>query len=59
MGTLGPSIANLAGGNMRGSCEPPGTGTPVPPHTAFLTQAGQGDEAYCAKYPVSGPLPIP
>ena len=34
-------------------------GTPVPPRTAFLTQAGQGDEAYCAKYPVSGPLSIP
>src|SRR5690242_13452136 len=23
---LGPSIANLAGGNMQGSCEPPGPG---------------------------------
>ena len=135
---LGPSIANLAGGNMQGSCEPPadqpgtiwstfqprpnipqaltnwvptppeaaapplfcpkspplgnqlvncfsflcdsltyipGTdvpvatchcpigeslaGTPVPPHTAFLTQAGQGDPAYCAMNPVSGPLSIP
>lgn len=130
---LGPSIANLAGGNMQGSCEPsPDTiwstyqprpnipqaltnwvptvpeasapplfcpkvpplgnqlvncfsflcdtqtyinnvpvvtchcpigeslaGTPVPPHTAFLTQAGQGDPAYCAMHPVSGPLSIP
>jgi hypothetical protein len=135
---LGVSIANLAGGNMQGSCEPPadqpGTiwstfqprpnipqaltnwvptppeaaapplfcpkslglgaqsvncfsflcdsltyipstdvpvatchcpigeslaGTPVSPATAFLTQAGQGDQAYCAKYPVSGPLSIP
>jgi hypothetical protein len=131
---LGPSIANLAGGNMQGSCEPPGpdtiwstfqprpnipqaltnwvptppeaaapplfcpkslnlgsqsvncfsflcdtqtyinnvpvvtchcpigeslAGTPVSPATAFLTQAGQGDQAYCAKYPVSGPLSIP
>ncbi len=133
---LGPSIANLAGGNMQGSCEPPpdkpGTiwstyqprpnipqaltnwvptlpeaaapplfcpkspplgnqlvncfsflcnsqtyinnvpvvtchcpigeslaGTPVPPRTAFLTQAGQGDEATCAMYPVSGPISLP
>ena len=131
---LGTSIANLAGGNMQGSCEPPGpdtiwstfqvrpnipqaltnwvptppeaaappllcpkslnlgsqsvncfsflcdtqtyinnvpvvtchcpigeslAGTPVAPATAFLTQAGQGDQAYCAKYPVSGPLSIP
>jgi hypothetical protein len=135
---LGVSIANLAGGNMQGSCEPPadqpgtiwstfqprpnipqaltnwvptppeaaapplfcpkspplgnqlvncfsflcdsltyipGTdvpvatchcpigeslaGTPVPPATAFLTQAGQGDPAYCAMHPVSGPLSIP
>ena len=131
---LGPSIANLAGGNMQGSCEPPGpgqiwstyqprpnipqaltnwvptlleaaapplfcpknpphgnqlvncfsfvcdsqtyinnvpvvtchcpigeslAGTPVPPHTAFLTQAGQGDPTTCAKYPVSGPISIP
>ena len=130
---LGPSIANLAGGNMQGSCEPsPDTiwstyqprpnipqaltnwvptlpeaaapplfcpkslgrgnqlvncfsfkcnsqtyinnvpvvtchcpigeslaGTPVPPRTAFLTQAGQGDEATCAMYPVSGPISLP
>jgi len=133
---LGPSIANLAGGNMQGSCEPPpdkpGTiwstyqprpnipqaltnwvptlpeaaapplfcpkspplgsqlvncfsflcdsqtyinnvpvvtchcpigeslaGTPVPPRTAFLTQAGQGDQATCAMYPVSGPISLP
>ena len=128
---LGPSIANLAGGNMQGSCEPPPdtiwstyqprpnipqaltnwvptlpeaaapplfcpkslgrgnqlvncfsfkcdsqtyinpvvtchcpigeslAGTPVPPRTAFLTQAGQGDEATCAKYPVSGPISLP
>ena len=127
---LGPSIANLAGGNMQGSCEPPepGTiwstyqprpnipqeltgwepaaapplfcpknpplgnqlvncfsflcdsqryinnapvvtchcpigeslaGTPVPPRTAFLTQAGQGDRAYCAMHPVSGPISLP
>jgi hypothetical protein len=131
---LGPSIANLAGGNMQGSCEPPGpgqiwstfqprpnipqaltnwvptspeaaapplfcpkspplgnqsvncfsflcdsqtyinnvpvvtchcpigeslAGTPVAPATAFLTQAGQGDPAYCAMHPVSGPLSIP
>ena len=131
---LGPSVANLAGGNMQGSCNPPApgqiwstyelrpnipqaltnwvptppeaaappllcpkslnlgsqsvncfsflcdtqtyinnmpvvtchcpigeslAGTPVAPATAFLTQAGQGDQAYCAKYPVSGPLSIP
>jgi hypothetical protein len=34
-------------------------GTPVPPATAFLTQAGQGDRAYCAMHPVSGPLLLP
>jgi hypothetical protein len=131
---LGPSIANLAGGNMQGSCEPPKpgeiwstyqprdnipqaltgwiptlpeaaapplycpkvpplgnklvncfsflcdsqtyinnvpvvtchcpigeslAGTPVPPRTAFLTQAGQGDRATCAMYPVSGPISLP
>ncbi|MBV8520737.1 MAG: hypothetical protein JOY71_01160 [Acetobacteraceae bacterium] len=130
---LGPSIANVAGGNMQGSCEPPGpdtiwstfqprpnipqaltnwvptppeaaapplfcpksvnlgsqsvncfsflcdsqryinnvpvvtchcpigeslAGTPVRPATAFLTQAGQGDQAYCVRYPVSGPISI-
>jgi hypothetical protein len=131
---LGPSIANLAGGNMQGSCEPPGpdtiwstyqprpnipqaltnwvptppeasapplfcpkslnlgnqlvncfsflcdsqtyinnvpvvtchcpigeslAGTSVPPHTSFLTQAGQGDQAFCAEHPVSGPISFP
>jgi hypothetical protein len=133
---LGVSIANLAGGNMQGSCEPPadqpGTiwstfqprpnipqaltnwdptppadaappllcpkrlglgnqlvncfsflcnkqryinnvpvvtchcpigeslaGTPVAPATAFLTQAGKGNEAFCAMNPVSGPLSLP
>jgi hypothetical protein len=126
---LGPSIANLAGGNMQGSCEPPRqdtiwstyqprpnipqapgwsnaaapplfcskrlnlgnqlvncfsflcdseryinnvpvvtchcpigeslAGTVVPPHTSFLTQAGQGDEAFCADHPVSGPISLP
>jgi hypothetical protein len=131
---LGPSIANLAGGNMQGSCEPPKpgqiwstyqprpnipqaltnwvptlpeaaapplfcpkrpplgnqlvncfsflcdsqtyinnvpvvtchcpigeslAGTPVQPRTAFLTQAGQGDQAACAMYPVSGPISLP
>ena len=126
---LGPSIANLAGGNMQGSCEPPRpdtiwstyqprpnipqaltdwvpapapplfcpkrlglgnqlvncfsflcdsqtyinnapvvtchcpigeslAGTAVPPHTAFLTQAGQGDQTYCNMHPVSGPIQI-
>src|ERR1700737_2414182 len=127
---LGPSIANLAGGNMQGSCEPPRpdtiwstyqprpnipqaltdwvpapapplfcpkrlglgnqlvncfsflcdsqtyinnapvvtchcpigeslAGTAVPPHPAFLTQAGQGDEEFCAMHPVSGPISLP
>lgn len=131
---LGPSIANLAGGNMLGTCEPPGpgqiwstyqprpnipqeitnwvpslpeaaapplfcpkrrnlgnqlvncfsfacdsqtyinnvpvvtchcpigeslAGTPVPAHTSFLTQAGQGDRAFCADHPVSGPISFP
>jgi hypothetical protein len=127
---LGPSIANLAGGNMQGSCEPPRpdtiwstfqprpnipqaltdwvpapapplfcpkrlnlgsqsvncfsflcdsqtyinnapvvtchcpigeslAGTPVPPRTAFLTQAGQGDREFCAMHPVSGPISLP
>jgi hypothetical protein len=130
----GPSIANLAGGNMQGSCVPPPrhiwstyqprpnipqaltnwiptppeaaapplfcskslnlgsglvncfsflcesehyinnvpvvtchcpmgeslAGTPVPPHTSFLTQAGQGDQTYCGpdKHPVAGPISI-
>ena len=131
---LGPSLANLSGGNMQGSCEPPGpgqiwssfqirpnipqaltnwvptppeasapplfcpkslnlgnqlvncfsflcdsqtyinnvpvvtchcpigeslAGTSVPPHTSFLTQAGQGDQAFCAEHPVSGPISFP
>jgi hypothetical protein len=130
---LGPSIANLAGGNMQGSCVPrPGqiwstyqprpnipqeitnwvptlpeaaapplfcsksrnlgnqlvncfsfacdsqtyinnvpvvtchcpigeslAGTSVPAHTSFLTQAGQGDPAFCADHPVSGPISLP
>jgi hypothetical protein len=136
---LGQSIANLAGGNMEGSCEPPPSppgpggqiwstyqardnipqeltnwvptlpeaaapplfcpaglqqgnqfvqcfslrcdtetwvnnvpvvtchcpigasqaGTPVPPATAFLTQAGQGDPATCAMNPVAGSLSVP
>ena len=32
-------------------------GTPVPPATAFGTQAGQGNTAICADHPVGGPLP--
>jgi hypothetical protein len=134
---LGPSIANLAGGNMQGSCEPPEpppggqiwstyqardnipqaltnwvptlpeaaapplfcpaslglgqqfvqcfsmlcdtetwvnnvpvvtchcpigasqAGTLVPPATAFLTQAGQGDPETCARNPVAGSLSVP
>lgn len=31
-------------------------GTAVPAQTAFVSQAGQGDPAFCAKYPVSGPI---
>jgi hypothetical protein len=34
-------------------------GTQVPAHTAFLSQAGQGDPAFCAEYPVSGPISFP
>ena len=34
-------------------------GTSVPPHTSFLTQAGQGDQAFCAEHPVSGPISFP
>jgi hypothetical protein len=34
-------------------------GTPVAPRTAFFTQAGQGDEEYCAAHPVSGPISTP
>jgi hypothetical protein len=34
-------------------------GTPVPPRTAFLTQAGQGDQEFCAMHPVSGPISLP
>ena len=34
-------------------------GTPVAPHTSFVTQAGQGDNAYCAEHPVGGPVSFP
>jgi hypothetical protein len=34
-------------------------GTSVPAHTSFLTQAGQGDPAFCADHPVSGPISLP
>jgi hypothetical protein len=34
-------------------------GTSVPADTAFATQAGQGDQAFCSQFPVSGPLPAP
>ena len=128
---LGTSVANLSGGNMQGSCEPPGpgqiwssyqprpdipqaltnwvptlpeaaappqvcpaslnlgnqyaqcfsfscdsetyinnvpvvtchcaigatlAGTPAPSQSAFPTQAGQGDQAFCAKHPVGNVL---
>src|SRR5690349_7287003 len=32
-------------------------GTSVSPNTAFATQAGQGDTAFCAQHPVAGTLP--
>jgi len=33
-------------------------GTPVPTHTAFVTQAGQCNEDICSQHPVSGPFPF-
>jgi hypothetical protein len=35
------------------------SGTPVAPSTAFITQAGQRDQAFCAAHPVSGPISLP
>ena len=35
------------------------SGTRVQPHTAFASQAGQGDQAFCAQHPVAGPIPTP
>lgn len=32
-------------------------GTPIAAHTAFVSQAGQGNQQFCAKHPVAGPLP--
>jgi hypothetical protein len=34
-------------------------GTAVAPHTTFVTQAGQGDDGYCAERPVGGPASVP
>ena len=34
-------------------------GTPVPANTAFLSQAGQGNPAFCHMHPVSGPITFP
>jgi hypothetical protein len=34
-------------------------GTPVAPHTAFFTQAGQEDQRYCAAHPVAGEISTP
>ncbi len=34
-------------------------GAAVPPHTAFVTQAGQDDYSYCAASPVGGPVSPP
>jgi hypothetical protein len=31
-------------------------GTPVPPHTAFWTNAGQGDPEFCARHPAAVPF---
>jgi hypothetical protein len=131
---LGKSIANLAGGNMQGSCEPPGpgqiwssyeirdnipqaltnwvptlpeaaappqvcpkslnlgnqyaqcfsfscdsetyinnvpvvtchcalgatlAGTPAASQSSFVTQAGQGDQAFCAEHPIGNAISIP
>jgi hypothetical protein len=33
-------------------------GTPVPAHTAFAIQAGQGNKAFCAEHPVALPLTL-
>jgi hypothetical protein len=33
-------------------------GTPVAPHTDFVTQAGQGDQQFCADHPVSLPIAL-
>jgi hypothetical protein len=35
------------------------SGMQVPAHTAFLSQAGQGDQAFCAQHPVAGPISTP
>jgi hypothetical protein len=34
-------------------------GTSVDKHTAFVTQAGQGDQDVCAEHPVAGPISLP
>jgi hypothetical protein len=34
-------------------------GTPVAPHTGFVTQAGQDDPEFCARHPVGGPISFP
>ena len=34
-------------------------GKTVNPGTAFVTQAGQGDQTFCAKLPVGGPISLP
>jgi hypothetical protein len=34
-------------------------GTKVNPGTAFVTQAGQGDQKVCAELPVGGPISLP
>lgn len=31
-------------------------GTPIPPDTAFFTQAGQCSVSYCSQHPVSDPI---
>lgn len=37
--------------------ESPWTGKAVPAATAFVTDAGQGNQAYCNMHPVGGPVP--
>jgi hypothetical protein len=34
-------------------------GSSVAPHTTFVTQAGQGDDGFCAEHPVGGPASVP
>ena len=59
------SPANLPGKSGRASCNLSLSarriveGKAVEQHTAFATQAGQGNTEICCDHPVSGPLPTP